>query len=451
MVDLSNAPGFGRARPAAAPAPMSSADPARDVRRGMIIALLFFGLFLGWAAVARLDAAVNGEGRVITSGQRQVIQHPIGGVVETVLVKEGERVRKGQLLLTLVGTEGRAQVAALRSQAAHLLAQRERLVAELAGRHTLERPAEFAGWRPEEQVEAGDAVRQQQDELAARLVVLAAQEDASSSRVAQSGLQAQALDRQRDSAEEQNRLLQHELDLLAPVAAKGFVPQTRIRQLERTRAELRGRRDELAVEASRAREGVNEGRVQRLAATGGFRERANAELREVETSLGEVLPKLGAAREAAARNEVRSPVDGAIIGLATHTKGGTVGPGQRLMEVVPAHGALVIEARFTPVDIDDLRDGQAVLIRLPGFHPGSMKDIRGRLEQLSADSLTDERTGAAYYRGEIRVSPEAIAAARADGEQAPRLKPGMPAEVVVRLRRRSVLQYAIEPILGGFD
>ena len=426
------------------------ADPRRDIRNGLIVAAIFFLGFLGWATFARLDAASYAEGVLAVSGQRQSVQHRDGGVVEKIFVRDGQRVRQGELLLRLGSPEVYASERALASQTIRLLAQRARLQAEQLGQTRVPEPREFATLNSEDQAEARLAMRLQQTELSARTATLAAQRDALGQRGAQSNEQGRGYGEQVLSAQEQLKLLEAQLDALRPVAAKGFVSQTRLRELERMRAELQGQRGQYAASVAQTREAARESQIQRLEAERTFTERTAADLRDVEVRLGELLPKLGAAREQLARTEIRSPATGAVVGLTVFTPGGVIQPGQKLMDIVPEEAPLRIQARISPDDSDDLRVGQATSVKFPSLHERDIPPLNGTLTRLSADSFTDEKTGVSYFTGEVTVSPaELHVLARFRGEQF-KLRPGMPAQVLIPLRKRTALDYALEPLVGGF-
>lgn len=426
-------------------------DPGKEIRIGAIIAALFFVGFLGWAAFARLDAAAYAQGTLVVSGQRQSVQHRDGGVVGAIFVREGQRVRRGQLLIRLAAADVRAQERALTSQAIRLLAQRARLEAEQLGQGRVPAPAEFARVvTAQDRAEAAAALRLQQAELDARASVLAAQRGALGQRVAQSAEQGRGFDRQQASAAEQLRLINQQLDALRPVADRGFVSQTRIRELERARAALEGQRGQYAASVAESRESAGESRLQILEAERTYRERSASDLREVETSLGDVLPRLAAARDQLARTEIRAPATGSVVGLTVFTPGGVIAPGAKLMDIVPDHAPLLVEARVSPDDADDLHVGQRAMVRFGGLHERDLPNLEGRLTELSADRFVDERTGAAYFTAEVTVPYDQIEIIRRARGPGFNLRAGMPAEVLVPLRRRTALQYALDPLIGAF-
>ncbi|WP_242137066.1 HlyD family type I secretion periplasmic adaptor subunit [Sphingomonas sp. TREG-RG-20F-R18-01] len=426
------------------------ADPSGDIRIGIGIAVAFFGVFLGWAAFARLDAAAYAPGILEVSGQRQTVQHRDGGVVGAIYVREGQRVERGQLLVRLAAAEVLAQERALSAQAIRLLAQRARLEAEEIGTGTLGTPPEFATLPPEDRNDAALALRLQQRELIARRATLAAQRGALGQRAAQSTAQGRGYDTQVVWAQEQLRIIDEQLKALAPLAEKGFVSQTRLRELERMRAELVGQRGQYAASVAQTQGAARESQITAIEAERTFHERTAADLRDVETRLGDVLPKLAAARDQLRRTDIRAPATGAVIALSVFTPGGVVTPGQKLMDIVPERTPLRIQARITPDDADDLAVGQRTFVKFPGLHDRTLPDLEGQLTRLSADALTDEKTGATYFTAEVTVPRTQLARLSAGRGTDFAVRAGMPVQVLVPLRKRTALGYAFEPLVGAF-
>ncbi|MDG2536028.1 HlyD family type I secretion periplasmic adaptor subunit [Sphingomonas sp. HITSZ_GF] len=426
------------------------ADPRHDIRNGVIIAALFFVLFLGWAAFTRLDAAAYAPGTLVVSGQRQSVQHRDGGVVGKIHVREGQRVERGQLLVELAAAEVRAQERALASQAIRLLAQRARLEAEQLGRATIVAPPQFASLSPEDRAEADLALRLQQTELSARGSVLAAQRGALGQRVAQSGEQGKGYGEQAVAAKEQLRIINDQIAALKPLADKGFVSQTRMRELERARAELQGQGGQYSASVAQTRGAARESELQALEAERTFRERTASDLREVETSLGEILPKWTAARDQLERTAIRAPATGAVVGLTVFTPGGVIAPGQKLMDIVPERAALVIQAHIAPDDADDLKIGQRALVKFSGLHERTLPNLEGKLTRVSADSFTDEKSGQSYFTGEVIVPYDQLRIIQDVRGKDFALRAGMPVQVLVPLRKRTALDYALEPLFGSF-
>ncbi|HEY8592799.1 MAG TPA: HlyD family type I secretion periplasmic adaptor subunit [Sphingomicrobium sp.] len=427
-----------------------SGDPSREIRIGLIIAGIFFVLFLGWAAVARLDAAAMAQGRLTVSGQRQTVQHREGGVVSQILVKEGARVQKGQVLIRLAGADVRAQERALSGQAIGLLAQRARLKAEESGRRTITPPVEFADLPPEDRAAATEALQIQAQQLRARAAVLAAQRGASGSRTAQANSSGQGYGRQLAALDEQIRLINEELNGMRSAAEKGFVSQNRLRALERAKAELEGQRGQYASTIEQTRGQAGESRLQGLEAQSSYFDKVAAELREVEASLADVLPKLNAARDQLARTEIRAPVSGTVVGLTVFTPGGVIEPGQKLMDIVPERAALTIEAKLSTTDGDDVTVGKEAFVRFEALHERSLPALKGTVTRVSADAFTDEKTGMPYYTAEVSVPPSELE--KINEIRGPDvLRAGLPVSVQIPLRKRTALQYAFEPLTGALE
>ena len=436
----------------ALPAPGGGQDriddsPRREVRLGLVIAAFFFILLLGWAALARLDAAAIGLGRVTVSGQRQTVQHRDGGVVGQIFVREGVKVREGQLLLRLAAAEVQAQERAYASQVIGLLAQRARLRAEQVRAPAITPPEEFASLSGADRAEADRALQVQRLQLRTRSSLLATQQGVLGQQRAQVGEQGQGLRSQLVAIVEQERLIQEELEQLRTVAEKGFVSVNRIRALERTKADLAGQRGRLQAAISESSESIGETRLRVVETEATQQQQIASELRDVEFSLGDLMPKWRAAKDQLARTEVRAPVTGTVVGLSIFTEGGVVSPGQKLMDIVPERMPLVIEARFAPTEVDDLRLGQRADVRFTGIPDQRLPPLAGEVRRISADAFSDEKTGESYFTAEIVVPTDQLDQVERNTRTV--LRPGMPAEVVATTRRRTALQYLLEPLTNS--
>ena len=425
-------------------------EPSRDIRVGGIIAGLFFVLFLGWAAFARLDAAAYAPGTLTVSGQRQTVQHRDGGVVGAIMVKEGQHVRRGDILVSLAAPEVQAQERALSNQAYRLLAQRARLEAEQAGRPEVAVPAEYATLAKGDEALAMEALRLQRIERNARAATLAAQRGVLGARGSQSAAQGRGYGSQTASTDAQIKLLDEQIAALRPVAEKGFVSKTRIRELERAKAALEGQRGQFSASVAQSAGAARESALMRLEAGESFRSQVSTELREVEQTLGDVLPKLAAAREQLARTSIRAPATGIVVGLTVFTPGGVIAAGQKVLDIVPDATPLVVQAQISPGDADDLRAGQEAEVRLSGIKDRTLPPLKGELTRISADSFTDEATGATYFTGEVAIPRDQLDLLKDANGKPYQLRAGMPAEVLIPLRKRTALDYFLEPLTAQF-
>jgi HlyD family secretion protein len=421
-------------------------DSQGDIRLGIMVAGLFFVIFLGWAAFAPLDSAAYAHGQLVVSGQRQSVQHRDGGVVAIIKVAEGQRVRKGDTLLELAGAEVRAEERALAAQLVNSQAQRARLEAELSGSGVISWPAEFNSLTGSRRAAVAEAVRIQSSEFSARRSALAAQSQVLGQQSAQAGQSAAGYRSKMVSSAEQERLIQAEMDALRPVADKGFVSQSRMRALERARADLKGQRGQYQANVAEAQSAASGGRLRQIEAEKSYRERASAELREVEFTLGELMPKYRAAHDQLERLHIRAPVSGTVIGLSVFTVGGVIAPGQTLMDIVPDNADLVVGARVSIDDADDLRIGQKAQVRFLSLHERNLPIIFGQLTRLSADSMVDKESGLAFYTAEVRVAADQMKQLQKVRGEGFELRAGAPVAILIPLKKRTALQYALEPM-----
>jgi len=386
-----------------------------EIRAGLAAIIIFFLGFGSWAAFAPLDAAVVAPGVVVVSGNRQTVQHRDGGVISRLAVREGDRVERNQILIELGSPELVAQEQALLSQVLDLQMQRARLSAEQRGARTLRPPPEWATLSPEDRIAAQAAFDRNQRE--------AGRGDWSPFDARIAGYRGEIA-----ALGQQETLLREELAGMRELADEQLVPMTRVRALERSLAEIQGRRASLTS----------------LIAT--TQQERYEDLRQVDARLAELTPQLAGVRERLELTRIRAPSEGTVVGLTVHTVGGVVRAGERLMDVVPEGQDLIVEAQVRPEDADNLAPGQTTEVRITAFHGRDMPIVNGEVRNVSADRFTDERTGGAYFVMQVAVPPEELARLNADGEDTRRLRAGLPAQVVVPTRKRTALEYLLEPL-----
>jgi HlyD family secretion protein len=423
-------------------------DPSREIRTGAGVAIAFFVLFLGWAALVPLDAGAHAVGQIAVSGNRQTVQHKDGGVVTAINVREGQHVKAGDVLIELSAPELKAAERALTSDYLTLLAQRARLLAERSGQRDFAPPAEFATLSPPDRELANEVMPLQRSEMHARSGSVSAQQSVLGQRAGQLVQQQSGYISQRNALIEQQRLIGEELDGLKKIAAKGFASMNRVRELERAEADLKGRQASMEAEYARAGEGIGETKMQSLTVSRQRLEQIESDLKDTQSKLSETLPKLVATREQLEHSQVRAPVTGQVVGLQVFTIGGVVAPGQKLMDIVPDGRELIVQTQLAPTDADDAYPGQKAQIRFLSVHNRSLPLFTGTVRTVSADSFTDEKTGKSYFRAEI-VVPEAelnrVRSVLGQGE----LRPGLPVEAVLKVRKRTALEYMLEPLTGA--
>lgn len=403
-------------------------DSRRLVRLGLIVIAAFFGLFLLWAALAPLSGAAVASGVVTVAGNRQQLQTLNGGVVEEVLVREGQRVEAGQPLVRMNGltaggrlSQSQAQADSLRAAEARLIAERDRLATVAFPADLLARAATLG---------AAQSIDNQRALFEARKAVFDADRAIEAQRVRQAEAEA-------NSPSQQLRYVNDQLAGIRKLHARGFAPKSTLFELERTRIEL-----ETAAIANRARAAEV-----RLTAARAEQARVSEildQLRTVQNQLQQVAPDLAVARYNAERDLIRAPAPGVIVGLEPTSAGAVVSRGHRFMDLLPDGRTLIVEARIKPEDVDDVRLGQKADVRFTTVNPRGQSKLEGKVTTLSADRLTDPQTGQGYFLAQITLDR-----ARLDPEL--RITPGLPAAVNVRTKGRSVLDYLLSPLTDAFS
>jgi HlyD family secretion protein len=426
-------------------APDTHDDPRPDLKFGIVVAAVFFVGFLGWAAIAPMDQAAYAQGKVSVAGHRQTVQHKEGGVVTAIYVKEGQVVQKDQVLIQLAGADAQAQERALSSAVIGLKAQRARLIAEQVG-GPIDWPAEFALATGPDLAEVQRAEKVQLAQHNAHSSTQSAQGGVYGQRTAQLNEEIKGYEKQIVSTDTQIKLIGDEIDGMRKLNERGFAPITQVRALERNLAQLQAQRAALVAQIASSKEKIGETRLENVTSTKTTQEDIAKQIRDVDFQLNDSMPKLQAAQDQLARTQIRAPASGTVVGLTVFTVGGVIAPGQKVLDVVPARAPMVLEANVSPNDADDLHVGQKTQIKFTGMHERSLPRLSGTLTRISADSFTDDKSGQSYFTAEVTVPLSEIDAIRQERGADFDLKPGMPAQILVPLKKRTALQYLFEPL-----
>ncbi|MGB7655425.1 MAG: HlyD family type I secretion periplasmic adaptor subunit [Novosphingobium sp.] len=427
----------------------TASESRSEVRRGLWIAGGFFGLLLGGAALIPLHAGAMAQGIVAVSGSRQLVQHREGGILAELDVTDGQLVHAGQQLAVISQSSLTADERSLSGEVITLLAQRERLKAQIDGRGDFAEPVEFAALSNDDRALANEAMHGQRQVLRAQRNALGMQRGVLTERAGQSRSMISASEYQAKANREQSRLIGEELNGLRELEGRGFVSKTRVRELERAAAQLDGEYGALTSEMSRSRQSIGETQMQSASLGSQQVSDAAQQLREVQVRLAEQQPKLIAAREQLARATVRAPTDGHVVDLQIHTVGGVILPGETLMQIVPDNRELVVQSKLPPTEVDSLKVGMVAQVRFSSLHDRNLPALDGRISKVSADALEDPRTGQSYFAIEVVVPASELEKIRSiHGESA--IKAGIPAEVLVPLKKRSALSYLLDPIFSTF-
>ena len=389
-------------------------------------------VLLLWANFAVLDEVTRGEGKVIPSRQVQVLQSLDGGIVSEILVKEGQSVKIGDLMLRVDPTRMVSSLRENRSQYLSLLAKSARLRA-LAEEARFVPPAEVAQEAPDIVTQELALYESRKAELDATLGVARQQ----SSQRSQELISVRA---KREQAAQSFSLTARELEMTRPLAKSGAISDVELLRLEREVARYRGERDSANSDIPRLESAVAEAsrKMQEIELT--FRNIARSELSETNAKLNALLEGSSALEDRVKQTEIRSPVNGTIKQLKVNTVGGVVQPGKDLVEVVPSDDALLLEARVLPKDIAFLHPGQKALVKFTAYDFATYGGLEAMLEHISADTVLDEK-GNAFFLVRVRTLSNSI------GAQKFPIIPGMVAEVDILTGKKSVLAYLMKPIL----
>lgn len=435
-------PSLAIAAPGASALTAPSAPPTR-YRGTMVAGWILIAATLGglgaWSALAPLSKAAIAHGTVSVDGNRKTIQHLSGGIIAEILVRDGDHVEAGQSLIRLDGAQAQTTAETLRSQRNAAAAAAARLRAERAGADTIAFPAELLSRQSDPDV--AELLQGEQSLFDARRQSLQGQIGILRERIAQSEEQIRALEYQRTSNERQTALLKEELGGMQKLQSRGYAPANKILAYQREIEQLNASRGEIMARIAGVRQTVAESELQIAQLSKTFREQVETGLRENEGKLIEASERLRAVETEIARLDIKAPVTGEVVDMAIHTRGGVITPGSRILDLVPSEDTLVIEAQMPPDQIDGVHPGEAAEVRFPAFNQRTTPTIYGKVTTVSADRLTDPRTGAPYYEVRVEVNEdERPKLARLE------LIPGMPAEIIVAKGEGTLLDYLTAPL-----
>jgi len=411
----------------------------RATRIGLWALGVGFGGFLLWAAFAPLDEGVPGQGMVSIDTKKKTVQHLTGGLVKEVLVGEGDHVKEGQLLVRLDEAVARANFEAARQRYVGLRAMEGRLLAEQRGQQKVTFHPDVIEASKDPQI--SDMMRTQEQLLGSRRAALQAELQSTEESIqGQQGL-IQAYEGMLINRKNQQALLAEELGNTRELVKEGYAPRNRQLELERMASEASSGVVELQGNTVRAKRAVSELRQRAIARQQDYRKEVETQLADVGREVPADAEKFRAAKDDLGRIEIKSPATGQVVGLAFQTVGGVIGPGQKLMDIVPENQALLIEARVAPHLIDRVRKDLPVDVRFSSFAHTPQLVVNGKVTSVSADLLIDPQTGIGYYLARVGVTAEGY---KKLGKR--QLQPGMPVEVIFLTGERSMLKYLISPL-----
>ena len=426
--------------PAAGAQPAKASPPKMEATRiGLWALAIAFGGFLLWAALAPLDEGVPAHGSVAIDTKRKPVQHLSGGIVQEVLVREGDEVKQGQLLIRLDSAVARANHESVRQRYLGLRAMQGRLEAE-------QRTAAHITFHPDLVQAASDPLiaeqmrNQEQLFMTRRSLLRSDLQSIEENIQGQEGLLKSYADIAQGRTS-QLRLINEELGNLRGLVKEGYAPRNRQLEMERMVADVNAGLADLQGNTVRARRTIGELRQRALSRQQEYRKEVETQLADVSREVLSDNEKLHAVRDDLNRTEIKAPAAGQVVGLAVQTVGGVVQAGQKLMDIVPDDAPLLLETRVEPHLIDRVHTGMPVDVRFSSFAHSPQLVVGGKLVSISGDLLTEPQTNISYYLARVQVTPEGL---KALGKR--QLQPGMPVEVIFKTGERSMLTYLLHPL-----
>ena len=407
---------------------------ARRLLLGVTLIVLMVVSVGGWAATTPIGGAVIASGFVVVESNIKKVQHPTGGIVAEINVKNGNLVNAGDVVISLDDTQARANLGIVVSQLVQLRGRKARLEAERDQTDQVKFPAGF--------VESGEdaaAIMEGEKRLfEVRQSVKNGQIAQFNERIGQLKQEIKGTTAQRDAKAEEVDLMRDELERLEAMRKKDLVPTTRTLQAQRDLTRLRGEWGAHIAQIARSQGQISETELQIIGVTQNMQTDASKELRELEARVAELMERKVAAEDQLKRIYLRAPQTGFVHDLTVHTVAGVIGPGENVMSIVPTHDTLGVDARIGTSDIDQVAIGQQAVLRFPALNQRTTPEIRGTVTRVGADLSKDPQGNAVYFTLRISVSDH--------DREAFKLVPGMPAEAFISTHERTALSYLMKPL-----
>jgi HlyD family secretion protein len=411
----------------------------RHLWAGIALLVVLCGGVGGWAATTEISGAVIAPGVLVVDTNVKKVQHPTGGVVGEIRARDGDRVSIGDIVVRLDETVTRANLAIVLRGLDELVARKARLEAERDGLEGIAFPSEFIERLGELQVAAIVAGERKLFDL--RQSARVGQKSQLRERIAQLLEEIGGITAQIKAKAQEIVLIQRELTGARDLWEKNLMPITKLTQLEREATRLEGERAQLTATSAQSKGKISELELQIIQVDRDLASEVGKELREVDAKIGEFVERKVAAEDQLKRIDIRAPQDGVVHQSVVHTIGGVINAGEQLMLIVPSADNLIVEAKFAPQDIDQVKIGQRAVVRFTSFNQRTTPELNGVVTRVSADTTVDQRTSAPYYTLRISLSREEIARL---GEVT--LVPGMPVESFIQTGDRKVISYLMKPL-----
>lgn len=409
------------------------------LRLGLVILLIAFGGFGGWAASADLAVSVVAPGAVSVESFKKTIQHLEGGIVDEINVDDGDHVEAGDTLLVIDNTQARSQLAISRSQYLINRAAEIRLLAEQKDADSLTFPDELLN---SDAQRVKEVLAVQRALFQARRGALEGTLSALDEQMSQMREQIDGLQDVINVNQERMNSLQQEAQDYRSLFKEGLGDNQRLRELERQALQFKGDVAQSRSKIAELKSQISENKVQKQVKLQEFQKEVGEQLREAQGNIADAEERITALSDQVKRTTVTAPVSGTVVGLKVHTVGAVIKPGEPIMEIVPSGDDFIVEARVPDRDIDNIYPGQYAEIRFSAFNQRLSNVIDGEVTNVSADSFEDEATGAKYYKARVKVTEDG----KREMTENMQLLAGMPAEVMIRTGERTFASYMIKPV-----
>lgn len=419
-------------------------DTEASIRRHLWIGLtamfLFAGTATAWSVIARIDSAVVAQGTVVVESNIKKVQHPSGGVVGAIYVREGQRVTEGQVVVRLDETATRAALGIVINELTSTRVRAARLLAERNSATHVVFPPDIL-MRSASETEVRDLIEGEMRVFASRLTMRRGLKAQLDERIGQLNEEVKGLTGQQRSLETQLQVARYELGELRELEAKKLIPRPRITALEREIARNEGALGETVGRTLSSKGKIAETQLQVLQLDNDHMTEVSKELREAETRINELQDRRIAAEDQLRRIDIRAPISGIVHQLSVHTVGGVVNQTDALMLIVPETDRLIVEVRIQPQDIDQIHAGQPARIRFTSFNQRTTPEVMGKLIRVGGDLTKETQTGISYFLAGIEVHEEELA--KLAGLK---LLPGMPADAFMKTGDRTFASYLMKPL-----
>lgn len=419
----------------------AQASIRRHLVAGVAAVIFLTGGIGGWATTTELSGAVVAAGQLVVDSNVKKVQHPTGGVVGELRVRDGVAVKAGDIVIRLDETVTQANLAIVVKGLNELLARQARLEAERDAAAQVAFPPELLA-RAKIDLEVARLIAGERKLFETRLSSREGQKSQLKERIGQLREQIQGLNEQIAAKGREIEFIKQELKGVRELWQKNLVQITRVTALERDAARLEGERGALVSSIAQTKGRITETELQILQIDQDLRTEVGKELAEIRGKVAELVERKVSAEDQLKRIDIRAPQDGTVHQLSVHTVGGVIGPGEQIMLVVPGADALEVEAKINPQDIDQLRIGQKAVLRFSAFSQRTTPELDGEVSRISADLTADQRTGISYYTVRIALPMSEI-----DRLGGLKLIPGMPVEAFIRTQDRTVLSYLTKPLV----